>query len=111
MRSSDSSLAEVTEAYSKFVVPPLDLGKLPYEGPAVTLVGQSQGLSPLVPATDQEPAATGWRSTRPLQAEAVQLYQEGHSLASIRRELGIAWDSVARLLDRAGVRERKNKSR
>jgi len=101
----------VTEAYSKFVVPPLDLGKRHYEGTPATLVGQAQGLSPLVPAVDQEPAASTWRSTRQFQAEAVRLYKEGHSLSSIHRELGIAWDSVARLLDRAGVRERKNKAR
>ncbi len=65
----------------------------------------------LVPAADQAPASTGWRSTRRFQAEAVRLYQEGRSLSSIRRELGIAWDSVARLLDRGGVRERKTKAR
>lgn len=101
----------MTEAYSKLVVPPLDLGKHPYEGTSATLVGQAQGLSPLVPAADQAPASTGWRSTRRFQAEAVRLYQEGRSLSSIRRELGIAWDSVARLLDRGGVRERKTKAR
>jgi len=44
-------------------------------------------------------------------AEAVELFQAGHSLNAISLKLGIAWDSVARLLDRAGVRERKNKSR
>lgn len=43
--------------------------------------------------------------------EAVELYSAGYSLNAISLKLGIAWDSVARLLDRAGVRERKNKSR
>jgi transposase-like protein len=50
-------------------------------------------------------------TTRPFQAQAVRLYQEGRSVTSIRKELGIAWDSVVRLLDRAGVRERKTKAR
>lgn len=109
--SSNSSPLKVTEAHSKFIVPPLDQGIRSPVRASATLLDQSHGLSPLVPATDQRPATTAWRSTLPLEAEAVRLYQEGHSLAAIRRELGIAWDSVARLLDRAGVRERKNKSR
>lgn len=104
-------MAEVVEAYSKFLIPPLDQGKDPFVGAPVTLVGQSEGLSPLLPAVDRVPASTGWRSTRPFQDEVVRLYQEGRSLASIRQEVGIAWDSVARLLDRAGVRERRNKAR
>jgi hypothetical protein len=41
----------------------------------------------------------------------VELFAAGYSLTAISLKLGIAWDSVARLLDRAGVRERKNKSR
>jgi hypothetical protein len=44
-------------------------------------------------------------------ADAAALYQDGHSLTAISVKLGIAWDWVARLLDRAGVRERKNKMR
>lgn len=43
--------------------------------------------------------------------EAVELYRAGYSLSAIEKKLGIAWDSVARLLDKADVRERKNKSR
>jgi transposase-like protein len=43
--------------------------------------------------------------------EVVQLYEAGYSLSAIEKKLGIAWDSVARLLDKAGVRERRNKSR
>ncbi|MGH8959746.1 MAG: hypothetical protein ACRDWT_00825 [Jatrophihabitantaceae bacterium] len=41
----------------------------------------------------------------------MRLYELGRSLSSISAEVGIAWDSVARLLDRAGVQERKNKQR
>jgi transposase-like protein len=63
------------------------------------------------PASDVEPAVIKWRSTRPHQAEAVRLYQAGRSLTSISKEIGIAWESVARLLDQAGVREWKNKPR
>lgn len=72
---------------------------------------QAKGRSTLLPAEDERATASTLHSTRHYQAEAVRLYQQGWSLASIRQELGIAWDSVARLLDRAGVRERKNKSR
>lgn len=72
---------------------------------------QSAGLACLLPATDAEPAETAWRPVQPYMDEAVRLYQEGYSLVQIQRELGIAWDSVARLLDKAGVRERKNKYR
>ena len=103
--------AEVTEAYSKFVLPPLSWDKDAQNRAPVTLVDQSEGLSTLLPAVDREPAMSTWRSTWPFQAEAVRLYEAGWSLAAIRLELGIAWDSVARLLDRAGVRERRNKSR
>lgn len=59
--SSSGTLAEVVEAYSKFVLPPLDQEKDPITAP-VTLVGQSEGLSPLLPAVDQAPTSTGWRS-------------------------------------------------
>jgi transposase-like protein len=62
-------------------------------------------------AVDQEPATGPWQSTLPRMAEAVELYSAGYSLNAISLKLGIAWDSVARLLNRAGVRERKNKSR
>jgi transposase-like protein len=62
-------------------------------------------------ASDVEPAITAWRSTRPHQAEVVRLYQAGRSLTSISKEIGIAWESVARLLDRAGVREWKKNGR
>ena len=74
-----------------------------------TLVQQSEGLSPLVPAADAEPVQSNWRSTRPYQAEVVRLHQTGRSLTSISREVGISWDSVARLLDRAGVRARNRR--
>lgn len=81
------------------------------EEPTPTLVDQSVGLSGQLLSTDADAAETTWRSVRPYMDEAVELYQAGHSLSAIARKLGIAWDSVARLLDRAGVRERKNKSR
>jgi transposase-like protein len=64
----------------------------------------------LVLATDAEPKGTSWRSVRPYLDEVVQLYEAGYSLTAIEKKLGIAWDSVARLLDKAGVRERRNKS-
>lgn len=77
----------------------------------MTLVQQSEGVCGLAPAVDQEPATGAWQSTLPRLAEAVELYSAGYSLTAVSKKLGIAWDSVARLLDRAGVRERKNKSR
>lgn len=36
-------------------------------------------------------------------SQAVELYAAGQSLTAIPTKLGIAWDSVARLLDRAGL--------
>jgi hypothetical protein len=94
-----------------FRLPPIhETGGLDVDAP-VTLVAQSEGLSAMALASDAEPTVTTWRSTKPHQVEVVRLYQQGRSLTSIAGEVGIAWDSVARLLDRAGVRERKNKSR
>ena len=58
------------------------------------------------PAVDAEPAQTLWRPVRAYMEEAVQLYRGGYSLTAIGKKLGIAWDSVARLLDEAGVRPR-----
>ena len=104
-------MAELTRAYSNFRIPPLDVIVNSAVITRATLVQQSEGLSPLLPASDAEPAQSSWRSTRPYQAEVVRLYQTGRSLTSISRELRISWDSVARLLERAGVRERKNKGR
>jgi hypothetical protein len=64
-----------------------------------------------MPATDAATAETTWRSVRPYMEEVVRLYQAGHSLKVIEKKVGIAWDSVAPLLDKAGVRERRNKSK
>jgi hypothetical protein len=104
-------VAELTHAYSNFSLPPLHTFHNREEEPAPTLADQSAGLSKLLAATDAEPAETSWRSVRPYMDEVVQLYEAGYSLSAIEKKLGIAWDSVARLLDQAGVRERKNKSR
>jgi hypothetical protein len=101
----------VTRAYSNYDLPPLETFFAASAVVAPTLVDQSAGLARLLPATDAEPAETGWRTTLPRMDEAVELYRAGYSLTAIEKKLGIAWDSVARLLDRAGVRERKNKSR
>lgn len=76
-----------------------------------TLVDQSEGLSPLLPAVDQEPATGPWCSTLPLQGEAVQLDSDGWSVNRIAVKLSIAWDSAALLLHKAGVRERRHESR
>lgn len=97
--------------YSNFSLPAPNRDEKQASDQTVTLVAQAQGLSSLLPAADAEPAQRAWRSTLPFQAEVVRLYQDGRSLTSIEKEVGIAWDSVARLLDRAGVRERKNKGR
>lgn len=99
-------MAELTRAYSNFRIPPLDVIVNSAMSVHATLVQQSEGLSPLVPAIDAEPVQSNWRSTRPYQAEVVRLYKKGRSLTSISREVGISWDSVARLLDIAGVRAR-----
>jgi hypothetical protein len=101
----------VTEAYSNFSLPPLDTFAFRKDVAEPTLVDQSAGIANLVPATDAQPAETSWRSVRAHMTEVVQLYEAGYSLSAIEKKLGIAWDSVARLLDKAGVRERRNKSR
>ena len=62
----------------------------------------------MLPAADSDPAETTWRPVRPYMDEVVQLYHAGYSLTAIEKKVGIAWDSVARLLDRAGVRQRKS---
>ncbi|PZS24626.1 MAG: hypothetical protein DLM58_24320, partial [Pseudonocardiales bacterium] len=104
-------MAEVTRAYSNFHLPLLNTFEDTAKPEVVTLVDQSSGLSSLRPAVDVEPASGPWRSTLPFLEDAVALYEAGYSLTAIEKKLGIAWDSVARLLDRAGVRERKNKGR
>jgi hypothetical protein len=76
-------------------------------GPAATLADQSAGLSCLVPASDVAPTTTTWRRTLPYLDDVCRLYKEGRSLTAISRELGIAWESVARLLERAGLRPRR----
>ena len=73
------------------------------------MVDQSQGLSPLLPAAELEPTTKPWRSTFSYLNEAVALYADGHSVSAIARKLGIAWASVARLLNRVGVRSREDK--
>lgn len=72
---------------------------------------QSAGLSKLLSAADAEPPESTWRPVARYMDEVVELYRSGYSLCVIERKAGIAWDSVARLLDKVGVRERKNKSR
>jgi hypothetical protein len=100
-------LAELTRAYSNFSLPELHTFRSDSKTPAPTLVDQAAGLSALLPAVDHEPATKPWRSTKPFQADVIRLYQQGRSLTSISRELGIAWESVARLLESAGLRERR----
>jgi hypothetical protein len=105
-------LAEVLYLYSNFRIP--EVPHLPDAQPrdeVVTLTDQAEGRSSLLLAEAGARPATAWKSTRPHQGKVVRLYEDGHSLTSIAKQVGIAWDSVARLLDRAGVRERKNKSR
>ena len=104
-------MAELTEAYSNFSLPLLHSFIGCVQAPARTLVDQSEGLSPLLPAVDLEPATGPWRSTLPFQQEAVRLYRNGWSVNRIAVKLGVAWDSAALLLHKAGVRELKRKSR
>lgn len=101
----------MTRTYSNFSLPPLDVFNGPLPGAGPTLVDQSAGKAVLVPATDAKPAESAWRPVARYMDEVVDLYRAGYSLSAIEKKLGIAWDSVARLLDKAGVRERKNKSR
>lgn len=105
------SSLEVTRSYANFSLPPLDALERGQTGLEPTLVDQSAGQAVLVPATDAEPANSAWRPVAPYMEEVVELYRAGYSLTAIEKKVGIAWDSVARLLDKAGVRERKNKSR
>lgn len=101
----------MARTYSNFRLPPLHSTNDLDQRVHPTLVDQSEGRASIQSAHDAEPASSAWRSIRCHQVEAVRLYEAGRSLTSISNEVGIAWDSVARLLDRAGVRERKNKDR
>jgi transposase-like protein len=74
------------------------------------MVRQAAQLAPLLAATDTEPALAGWRSTKQSQPNVVRLYEEGHSPTQIAKQVGIAWDSVAKLLHAAGARERQSRS-
>jgi hypothetical protein len=99
-------VAEVTRAYLNFRIPPISTFAQAVDPRPVTLADQAEGASPLLLSSDGGPAATTWRRVGRSEPEVVRLYQAGRSLASIAREVGISWDSVARLLDRAGVRRR-----
>lgn len=101
----------MTRAYSNLSLPPIHILLNSNSWPGPTLAEQSAGLGKLLPATDAEPADSVWRSVASYRDEVVELYQAGYSLCAIARKVAIAWDSVARLLDKAGLRERKNKSR
>lgn len=102
-------MAEVLYLYSNFRIPePPDLPDAERSDDVMTLADQAEGRSSLLLAEAGTRPATAWKSTRPHLDKVVRLYEEGHSLTSISKQVGIAWDSVARLLDRAGVRERKN---
>jgi hypothetical protein len=99
-------VAEVCRLYSNFRLPPFEALDEPLSAVVPTLVAQSEGVGSLQPAVDLE-AAGPWRSVLPYMDEVVQLYEAGYSLTAIEKKLGITWDSVARLLDKAGVRDRR----
>jgi hypothetical protein len=98
-------VAEVIRAYSYFRMPETSCT---HTDTGSTLVDQSEGLAPLVPAADAEPAAL-WQSVGRHRDEVVRLYSAGHSLTSVATDVRIAWDSVARLLQRAGLRPRNRR--
>ena len=97
-----------SEAYSNYLVPPLTWENTSSARDDVTLVGQSAGLSTLLPATDHEPAALR-RSMRGFEAR---------SRPTLFRGSGARWHRSVRswashgtrwlgCWTRAGVRERR----
>lgn len=71
---------------------------------APTLLDQAHGSDAVLPARDGAQPSLLRRLTIRDEVAAVQLYREGQSLSAIARTTGMSWESVARLLDRAGVR-------
>ncbi len=100
-------LAEVTRSYSNFLVPKL-LVEPHTEHRELTLADQSAGHPGLLPAVDAFRPPAGNRPLTPHdEAEVVRRFRAQQSLAGIARDTGRSWDSVARLLERAGVRPRR----
>jgi DNA-binding CsgD family transcriptional regulator len=99
-------MAEVVRHYSNFQIPQMSAGGSRQDLAPPTLAMQAQGVAGLLPAGDDRPVIRLRRLTARDVAEAVRLYAGGRSLSAIARDLGMSWDSVARLLDRAGVRRR-----
>jgi hypothetical protein len=98
----------VIRGYSKFRLPALAALAPSQLAVTPTLADQAAGDSPLLPAGDLAETSTGNpRLSLATQQRAVALYQQGRSLTSISRDLHVAWDSVARMLDRGGVRTRR----
>jgi DNA-directed RNA polymerase specialized sigma subunit len=96
----------VTRCYSNFQIPTLES----LTGEAVdppTLADQAKGQSTLLPAEAPHRANRTSTLGKPARQAVVDRFRSERSLYSIARELGISWDSVARILEQAGLRARR----
>lgn len=104
-------VAEVTIAYSKFRLPSPSSHPLGARPPEPGLSQQALGRSQVEPASDDGTSIDhAWRIPERQRESVLRLCRDGKSLTSISKDVGIAWDSVARLLDEAGIRARSSRA-
>jgi hypothetical protein len=108
VRRRVTAVAEMIRSYSNFLLPEImtdSAQQRPKTEP--TLLDQAEGhWRPLLAQDDQSPARLP-RLTRHQKDAVVRLYEHELSLSAIARQIGISWDSVARVLDQAGVRPKR----
>lgn len=107
--ASSDPLAEVIRSYSNFSIPAniLRKGAKPSQA-APTLEQQAVNENVLLPSEDlaARPRTGNHPITARQKAEVVRLFRTGLSPNAIATALDLSWDSVARLLERAGIRDR-----
>jgi DNA invertase Pin-like site-specific DNA recombinase len=95
-------VAELVRSYSNVVLPEF---VVPEEPEPLTLEQQAAGVSPLQPSADSGRPARVRHLTTEHRRQVVLAYEQGSSLSSIARQVGISWDSVERISAEAGVRQ------
>ncbi|OHU20987.1 hypothetical protein BKG76_09680 [Mycobacteroides franklinii] len=99
-------MADVLKPYLNIRITPLDSIDTS-SGDDPSLLDQARGKSPLMLSVDKPRPVPSRGLTEADQAEVVEMYARGMSLAAIARERRMSRGSVAKLLDRAGVERRK----
>jgi hypothetical protein len=86
-------------------IPPLVAGQ-PDDKPVPTLEDQANGKDVLRVATDiARPAGGSRRLTIDKIEQIIQLYRDGLSVDAVRQKLSVSWNTAARVLNEAGLRE------